>query len=958
MSNNAITGLPRLSLAASIVAVIVSAPAAIADEADETTADSLSKQKAIDEIIVTGSRLAAGDKTATTFVFDSEDIEMKGLTSAEDILRYVPQNFSSMNSTTNLDPISDDASFDSLVMKAPIGISSANLNGLGSANTLVLVNGRRIAGVAGNQNGFANLSMIPASAIERVEIQTGASAVYGSDAIGGVVNFILKKNFQGGDVSVFAENSNNDADLTVVSGYYGFGWGSGNASVTASWSESDPINNHKAGWTTYDQTAHAADPSFEFALPQVYQDYYGATPAEYWLDGVYNLRQPGWFYAGPTSYSLPVGDDGTGLPGMVIDPANPTAPFVPTSTLTGNRWDFVPVHAGPERENKSITLNVEQQVTERISVYADFIFTEASSYSEQATRSSTLMVPASNAYNPFGQDVRVYYTPQYETETGMIPAPYYYSENEQYGLNAGFRVELAENHEMVFNYGDSESRSKSAKRGLEDAIGDYYSYIDEYESFNARAAEIMADSNPDTAPNFFGDGTAQNESIRELIADFIAAGRNKSITESTELTFVGQAFSLPGGSINYAVGAETRKEGLRLQNGQNQTYVYSGSPNPTRELDAYFAEVSLPLISDLNAKKFAHSLTLVLQARNDDYAVQGADGRTPEDDPNLVTQSYDATTTRYGLAWEPMEDFVVRLARSESFRAPVYTDLFRLNTLEYVSTYGYWDTLNPGGPDYVYPTTHRVGNLDARPERGETTTIGIEFAPEFVPGLHLKAEWMSIDYFDRLVSSTTLRFALPQDEYLAIEEIHARDENGVLTDVYQFTINQAKSEVETVTYDIKYTLETGFGTFMPRLAYHRYLKVQDQYVAGGAINDTRGKLQAPPKSTLTASLDWYFRDFSANIAYTKTPGYLNDVNWMPIPAGDYGYRQEVDGYETVDVAASYTLGETGLTFRGGVRNLFDEDPPFAYLGQGGRPFDGSRVDLRGRVAYIKAAYAF
>jgi len=164
---------------------------------DEDTAD-------LGRLQVTGSRLAGGDPTARVYTITAGDIAAQGLSSVEDIVRSIPFNFSSINGQTNMRVDGTDQNLGAL----GLGISTANLRGLGSAATLVLVNGRRVAGSAGQEDGFVNIANVPASAIERVEIQIdGASAVYGSDAVGGVINFILYKDYSGGEAQVRYENS-------------------------------------------------------------------------------------------------------------------------------------------------------------------------------------------------------------------------------------------------------------------------------------------------------------------------------------------------------------------------------------------------------------------------------------------------------------------------------------------------------------------------------------------------------------------------------------------------------------------------------------------------------------------------------------------------------------------------------------------------------------------------------
>ena len=177
---------------------------------------------------VTGSRLTMGDPTVRVFTLTAEDIRARGVTTVEELFRTLP--FAYAGTTTQNNDLSVGAGDTEEFRTGGInvGISTVNLRALGSANTLVLLNGRRTAGVAGVEDNYANLVNVPLSAIERVDIQLdGSSAVYGADAIGGVVNFITKKNYTGATFQVRDEYSSTDANASKVSFQGGYGWGSG-----------------------------------------------------------------------------------------------------------------------------------------------------------------------------------------------------------------------------------------------------------------------------------------------------------------------------------------------------------------------------------------------------------------------------------------------------------------------------------------------------------------------------------------------------------------------------------------------------------------------------------------------------------------------------------------------------------------------------------------------------------
>ena len=223
----------------------------------------------METITVTGSRLPKGDPTSVVYSLTVDDFAARGVSSVEELMRTLPWTYPSITQQTSaletsaLAPSDVDKNLkavDNLLtglilfeVITGFGTSTANLRALGSANTLVLINGRRVAGRAGDEEGFANLLNVPLAAIERVDVQLdGGSAVYGADAIGGVINFITKKNYTGAAMSLRQDMSSTGADRTNASVQGGYGWGSGQISGTLQRTWQDPIINAKTGWTTND----------------------------------------------------------------------------------------------------------------------------------------------------------------------------------------------------------------------------------------------------------------------------------------------------------------------------------------------------------------------------------------------------------------------------------------------------------------------------------------------------------------------------------------------------------------------------------------------------------------------------------------------------------------------------------------------------------------------------------
>lgn len=195
----------------------------------------------LEEIIVTGTNIRGVENPTTPVIqFDKEDIELSGAGTVEDFLRTIPQNFSSLDSAVSGqtgDP------FNGVVQNSTNG-TALNLRGVGLGATLTLLNGRRLPNASGFSGSFVDVSFLPVGVIERVDVQTdGASAVYGSDAVGGVVNFITAKDYDGAQVSTrygLAHGGGEELQANVTGGKT---WRSGGALVNLNYGDRNPLTN-------------------------------------------------------------------------------------------------------------------------------------------------------------------------------------------------------------------------------------------------------------------------------------------------------------------------------------------------------------------------------------------------------------------------------------------------------------------------------------------------------------------------------------------------------------------------------------------------------------------------------------------------------------------------------------------------------------------------------------------
>ncbi len=205
----------------------------------------------LEEVVVTGSNISGGETASPVLVFTQEDFDRAGAATAEQFLATLPQNFGGgQTQQTALSTLGSGQG------QPNFGFGTAvNLRGLGASSTLVLVDGRRLA--QGGQAEFTDISMIPLSAVERIEVLTdGASAIYGSDAVGGVVNFIMRRNYQGADSSLrYGESTHGDANEYQASQSAGTTWTGGGGLLSLEYYKRDGVSTAAREFSRRDVTA-------------------------------------------------------------------------------------------------------------------------------------------------------------------------------------------------------------------------------------------------------------------------------------------------------------------------------------------------------------------------------------------------------------------------------------------------------------------------------------------------------------------------------------------------------------------------------------------------------------------------------------------------------------------------------------------------------------------------------
>lgn len=953
--------------------------------------------------IVTGSRMVRGDPSSRVFNFTAEDMAVRGVSSLEDFFRKLPYSFASMTTQTSNGQLPGADGEEISVTGPGVGISSINLRGMGSAQTLVLLNGRRIAGTGGSEQDFVNLLNVPLSAIERVDIQLdGASSVYGSDAIGGVVNFITKREYRGFSASYRQEYSSTDAHQTQANLQGGYAWSSGNVTATISRTTSEPITNEKTGWSSLDFRP-ILGPEFDER-----QGWIGQPGVACELEKVVSAWNPVPFYrcaggfSGVVYYQLPASHSGVGA---TADDAVAFARNEAPAPL-----DEIPPQNGIDATTTSVQLNFEQYLTDDLRVYADLLWSRNESYQEYDRRiSGMFMVPASNAYNPYGKHMLVSYAAIHESESGLMPAQFDQAENEARNISFGLIWSFGRSQELHLDI----TRTKSWRESLRLRANPTRNALDPTaEAFYA----ALSSSDPSRAINVFGNGTAQGTAFEEFLTNTLGPAYGVTETRQYNVTLRGELFRLWGGPITYSAGTEYRENIIFAELESAASYAFegveeilgslrrTGVARPSRDIQAYYAEFAVPLFGPPNARPGLRSMVLTLQARRDVNEAVGTIGglastRVPArqhfwdpDDgfvavevsrlqqqitPNLMTAKTSRTTPRAGIHYKPSSGLTVRASWSRSFRAPPWSEQFgpREPIVRDFPPFSYDSVLDPYDPDGPTEITSESGVTrvtlnyapDLKSETSDNYTVGLDWSPAALPELRWAVDWASVDYTNRIVSNNRYVYDHPEVVYNS-PQTAIRNERGDLESVQIRLINLADKYSSLVTSQLEYTFDSVLGSFSPRLAYTHYLEDYEIVAPGTPKIEDLGTRQGNDRYKWEGSLNWQWDRWAADLWVYYTPGYVDDqilfcssrVRLIPgnrcVDVPNFEYAQiPVSSLTTVDLTLTYRF-DNGLRLRAGGTNILDRAAPPALthsVADHQVPYDPSRWDARGRVLFLE-----
>lgn len=527
------------------------------DEAQE------GKEKSGD-IVVTGTWIRGSAPVGSQLTtIDREEILEGGRATIADTLRLQPQ-FSTLGATESQAATANNAS-------SNFGMGSGiNLRGLGPDSTLVLLNGERLAPAA--KGTFVDLTQLPLAAVQRVEIVAdGASAIYGADAIGGVVNIITRRSIDGVETSA-RYDVGDGIDGYTLGLATGQNWSSGSVAVTYEYYYRSALAASDRYYITSDLRAFGG-PDLRTAF-----------------------SDPGTLVVSGVTYAIPAGQNGRSLTASQL--------VAGTSNLL-DYWrdaDILPSH-----KRHSVVISGEQRLTDWLTFQADVLYAHRESTRRDFPQTVTLTVPRTNPFfvSPVASatSVTVRWSPTDEIGANTQTGP-----TETYAATAGLDIRLP---------GDWRGRVSATTSRTE------YS-IDRMNRINTTLAlPFLASSDPNTALNVFGDGPGVNnrstmEAIRGWFHQF-----DRNHVDTVRAVTNGTLLSLPAGSLKVALGAEYRTESNEFLNTSftsGTVPAISDQGGGNRSVGSLFAEAVFPIFSEANGVPGARRLEVSGSVRYEDYS--------------------------------------------------------------------------------------------------------------------------------------------------------------------------------------------------------------------------------------------------------------------------------------------------------------------------------------------------
>jgi iron complex outermembrane receptor protein len=876
------------------------------------------------KVVVTGSALKriAGETSLPVQIITKQDIDRSGATTALELLNTI----SAASSSGNTNPAS--SMFSGTVM------SGASLRGMGYQRTLVLLNGRRVANNAFDGGGV-DLETIPLTAIDRVEVlMDGASAVYGADAVGGVINFILVKDFQGVEGTIYGTDTQHG--------------GASGQRATFTAGKGDLVNDHYNAFITMDlrQDNPLASADRPFSSTALMPPIYGSGRT-YYL-GAYPFPGNAYTY-GPSGQNYAVTNPGS---------PNCTAPKLTAAGDGSCLYDGAASGDILPLDDKFSAVSKITFKTDNATEY--FIETSFSRNSYTLPTTPTFAQGESTApdgtfpgYVPFQIFPNSpYYPAAFASQNGMSGQPIDFvslltelgptvtkTTNQQERLVLGTTGTVwGWDYDTAINL----NRANSVEHYLK-------AIIDTQAFYNLTLSGLYNPFGPQSPAGLAAlQATQWSGESRNAVA----------MTKSWDLKLTKSLFELPAGTVDVAMGAELRNEslsqtyGIPYADGYLLNFGGAGAPaNPApRTIKSLSAEANIPIIKNLEAD---------VSVRDDDYSSFG-----------------NTVNPKVSFRWQPVETLMFRGSWGTGFRAPNLVDIATPTT--YFAGTPFSDPVRcPGGvpvaganPSYdcndPFMQAH-YGNPNLKPEKSVQSTIGVVYEP-------IKQLTVGVNYFHINLTNVIQTMGLPPNlafdpataaQYASMLVRGPVDPNapnlpGPIQYINVPSLNEGGWNVKGADLNAEYRFPaTSFGKFALKMD-GTYYQTFDISMVGQPTIGTVGQKNQLGEGVLNRwhhylTLNWVKDAWDVTFAQSFWSGYQDENPYAFFGTNLPGYPR-VASYSLFDLTAQYKATEN-LTMNGGIKNLFDRYPPYTNNIEA-VGFDPAYADPRGRAFWVSATYAF
>ena len=869
------------------------------------------KAATMERVQITGSRINLKQEQISgvgpVTVIDAETIQRSGAISIETLLQRLPSSAGTAGSQSSAYWTSNG-----------YGTTQVNLRGLGIDRTLVLLNGRRVVSGGTGANSSVDLNMIPVAMIERVEVlKDGASAIYGADAVAGVVNIITKKAIDGVEVSVrYGKTAQSDGEEKAADLVWGTRSDRGSMMASLNYSESGDVN----------LASRAPCALFENNGKLV------CSGSSATIGGRARLAD-----GRRVNFNQTVGGDPRG--------------FETYSAAKHGYNSNVFLNAVNPIKRIGVTAFGKLNLNDNVELFTELMFTNRQSR-QLATPGSIganrpIRIAASHPTNPTGQDLTLE-----RRRVAEVGPRNFFQETNTFRIATGLTGEISDKWDW----------SASVNWGRNTGV-DGMTNIINLDRVDATLDAANCGRTLTSAPcgNYLGYGNLTPAVLDYIHFDTRDNGGNDQ--KSFNAGVSGELFNMPAGAVGFASGFEYRQEkGWR----NPDSLIVSGAANTNRQdpiaggysASEVFAELSVPLLAKM---PLVQSLTLNGAARYSDYSLFGS-----------------KSTYKVGLDWQVIPSLKLRANKSTAFRVPNVPELVggvsegNLTTTDPCNS---WNTQDPSSNVYKNCQASRVpvgfrqfgpsilttggGNVNLEPEDADTFTVGAVWTPA-------KSVTLTLDYFNIEINNAIE--TVPGSTKLAVC-YNSPGLSHIFCSPSSFTRDAATGEIDFLSsqpanaaqqrvsgidlgalYDFRaYGWNVGLNADLSHLKRFDITPFPggDTIAYAGKITGGRGSYTEWRAATgLTAANGPWSGSY--NIQYI---GSADDIN---ASAGDIGARAPSVAYHNASVKYAFNKAMT-LSF--GVDNLLDKAPPFVQSWTDGNT-DTMTYDLLGRRWHVRLGYRF